>query len=1162
MYFILLIAIAMGQSMDQYITQSSGVELVTCDQSSTLLCNLCATNSAYKITDLDEFWIEDQLKSTCTKLQDLLSEFSSYVEAGSYFIALGNLTACVSASYPSKVEFEELYSDILSLQYSPISHPEIFQYKPTLQTIAAKANNGAGSGHYYTDLQLFYNDKSYYTLNSGVNLELTNYTELLKYQEGTVLYQGEAQLKGEMYAPFSIEIDYDREKYENFYVILDVNSRYQLGEWVDSLWPEGECSQVESPRGLNSIQILPVPHTNIIFNKQGEAMSMDSMISYVNVPDFALAPGMKIKNVSGALYIGQESCLLDVVGDWLANNDTFELKIHTYKEAHFNATAYLKNDDESMTVSELERLLSSLYFDAKPIIPRYKEDATKLYQLLYPTSLIKPRLDFYFEPEVSIRVHSSSSIYSKEDSSLDMFIGRVEGAVESVLILTSISSDALKSLESNLYKIETTGLTLHSHLIISSTASMNISTLPAYIYNSNSLPYEYQAGVFLRSKVKQNSDCEYNELCSIYDMNSLEPKEAVVMSEYYPSRFIFSGEIGDITLSKDIQLVDNNIKLPINPDESVYISGKFDLEGDSKDTLSFIYNITQISGDAFMTAKLQQEWVSAFDIENLEVYSLTLHADLDSEGEFHSSSMKGYASLGCVELDNAWPGEIIVSMSPANYSLNYFTMELKPNSYLDSLCAVANITEPSNLASALEFSAGAVLDYSLEDHENVQAGYSLSANVKYLDIPAYLEYHSSELNSAFYATLELPDFTMAYGNIKVYADDNEKISGVINAENNSSYGYMTGNVSLIGMKDRINLRLSDDLFSFDISGFPFGGIFEMGFNATAEFYTKIDTALFTLNGMLSHANVTKLENDTRTNIQNWIDAGVSVLEDIEAQIKEQNDTVNYLEQELCTQPCPKKLTCISEPYKQCIEYAVTTQCVSSKTGCSNIDLFCIDEETSCQSYSSRCIKYDKKLPNVCAEYESVCDSYITVCKQYNATCTDYIEGGCSRYEYIEHEDDCINYEFKCENSDIEDVSCTSKCEHNQDKYEYALSNLKRLKNWNRQTRDDLGGFRYLKYIISGSLFNITAHSSTYNIRSSGIGPRDLSMHFEYEIPDLNSFNGTTANSTITWNFFDYVEVLNSLTQQVKEDIIQFSNAKLSEDLSTKQPQEVAYENMN
>lgn len=1152
----------MGQSMDQYISQSSGVEQVTCDQSSTLLCDLCTSTSAYKITDLDEFWIEGQLKSTCIKLQDILNEFSSYMESDSYFIAVGNLTACVSASYPSKVEFEELYSDFLSLQYHTISHPEIFQYNPTLQTIAAKANNGAGSGHYYTDLQLFYNDKSLYTLNSGVNLELTNYIELLKYQEGTVLYQGDAQLKGEMYAPFSIEIDYDREQYESFYVVLDVNFRYLLGEWVDSLWPEGECSQVESPRGLNSIQKLPVPHTNIIFTNQEEIMSMESMISYVDVPDFALAPGMKIKDVSGALYIEHESCLLNVVGDWVANNDTFELTIHTYKEAHFNATAYFKNGDKSMTVSELEQLVSSLYTDAKPIIPLYKEDASDLYQLLYPTTLIKPRLDFYFEPEVSIRVQSSSSIYSKEDSSLEMFIGRVEGAVESVLILTSISSDAFKTMESSLYKIEATGLTLHSYLIISSTARMNISTLPAYIYNSDNLPYEYEAGVFLRAKVKQNSNCEYNELCSIYDMNSLQPKEAVVMSEYYPSRFIFSGEIGEITLTKDIQLVNNYIKLPISPDESVYISGQFELEGDSNDTLSFIYNITQISGDAFMIAKLQQEWMSAFDIDNLEVYSLTLHADLNSEGEFESSSMKGYASLGCEEVDNAWPGEIIVSMNPSNYSLSYFTMELKPNDYQDSLCAVANITEPSNLASGLEFSAGAILDYSTEDRENIQAGYSLSANVKYLDIPAYLEYHSSELNSTFYATLQLPDFTMAYGNIKVYANDNEQVSGIINAENNSAYGYINGNVSLIGMKDRINLRMYDDLFWFDISGFPFGGIFEMGFNATAEFYTKLDTALFTLNGMLSYMNVTKLENDTRINIENWIEAGVAVLEDIEAQVKEQNSTVNSLEKELCTEPCPKQITCISEPYKQCIEYAVTTQCVSSKTGCSNTDLTCIDEETSCQSYSSRCVNYDKKLPNVCAEYESVCDSYITVCKQYNATCTNYTEGGCSQYEYVEHEDDCINYEFTCETSEIEDITCKSKCEHNEDKYEYAQSNLDRLMDWYRQTQNDLGGFRYLKYIYTGDLFNITSHSSIYRIQSSGIGPRDLSMHFEYEIPDLNSLNCTSANSTISWNFFDYVEVLNSLTQQTKQDIIKYSNGKLSEDLSTKQPQEVAYENMN
>lgn len=1152
----------MGQSMDQYIKQSSGVKLTNCQDSSSLLCDLCSTTDTYKVTDLSEFWIEGQLKSTCKNLQQLLKEFSSYMESDEYYVALGNLTACVSASSPSSVDFEELYSDFLSLDYHSISHPEIFEYKPVLQTIAAKANNGAGSGHYYSDLQLFYINKQYYQLNSGVNLELSYYTEYLQYQEGTVLYQGNAQLKSDLYAPFTIQIDYDRTQLQTFYVVMDVNHRYLLGEWVDSLWPEGQCSQVETPRGLNSIQKLTVPHTNIIFTQNEDEMTMQEMLSYVEVPDFAIAPGIKIHDVTGTLSIRTEDCSLDVVGKWQSYGDILELNIRTFREDHFNATAYLTNDDNSMSLKQLENIIYSLYTDAKPIIPRYNEEDSKLQQLLYTTTLIQPRLDFYFEPEISIRIQSSSSIHSKADSHLDMFIGRVEAAIETVLILSQINSDALESISSNLENIESTGLSFYSVILISSTSKIDIQTLPAYIYTSGSYPYEYEAGIYLEARIKQNKQCEYNELCSIYGTNSQKPKEAVVKTEYYPTRFIFSGDVGEITLTKHIQLVNNSIKIPLEPDQSVYISGNFDIQGDSSDNLRFACNITHVSGDAYMTGRLKNQWHSAFDIENLEVFSLTLHANVNGEGDVEKSSMKGYASLGCQETSNAWPGEIVASLSPSNYTLNYFTMELKSNDYKDSLCAISNITEPSNLASALDFPAGATLNYAYEDHDSMKSGFSLSANVLYLDIPSSLQHSTSQVNSTFYASMKLPDFTMGYGNIKVNADEVGNVLSSLYAEQNRTYGYINGNVSMFGMQDRMNLHLDDSLFWFEISGYPYGGIFDMGFNVTAEFNKKLDTALFSLNGMLSLANVTKLENDTRTNLVNWISSGITVLDEIEAQINIQNLTVTSLQKDLCIDPCPTRSTCIQKPIKKCIEYAVTTQCIANKTGCASIDLSCTEELTVCESYSTRCISYDKKLPNVCSEYETICETYQTVCKEYSSNCTNYIEGGCSAYEYIEHEEDCLNYEFTCENQDIEDVSCRSKCEHNEDKYENAVKELEKLKLLYRDTVDDLGAFRYLKYMTTEDLFSLVTHALYLEISSSGIGPRDMNIHFVYEIPDLEVMEGVNEESTIAWNFFDYVEVLNSLTQQVKEDIIKHCKTKqMSDDLSTKQPREVAYENI-
>jgi len=276
----------------------------------------------------------------------------------------------------------------------------------------------------------------------------------------------------------------------------------------------------------------------------------------------------------------------------------------------------------------------------------------------------------------------------------------------------------------------------------------------------------------------------------------------------------------------------------------------------------------------------------------------------------------------------------------------------------------------------------------------------------------------------------------------------------------------------------------------------------------------------------------------------------------ENNLDDQETVVSQSESKQCTEPCPTEEICTSPVTSSCVDYSYGMDCIQNSTACDSVSVLCYSYTVYCLEETTYCVSYEKNMPNVCKEYKTECVSTVDTCNEWHLDCVGEQTGNCEVIDFIST-GECAETAFRCEMKEVPEMQCESSCEYEKLVLEDEYKRLEYYQNISIETESELGGFRNLSDFEN--LIDIKRGNFELELYESGIGPGDIEFTFDLSVPDISTNTMADISITVTWNFFNSDENLDSLMYEVKKAIIDMSNSTLTYDLLEKSPLEVYLE---
>jgi hypothetical protein len=1132
----------------------------SCDSYETL-CRLCNATEAYEVQDTNNFAVGGWLTKTNQLFKDILQDLEADFDSANYTIATGDHLCVAAWNVTGSVDYADLFERTLDVEYHKTQVPEIFsETEFELEQVDFKVHRGEGSRYYYEAIQAYFDAQATAQINNLTSLNLSHAFYNLTEEYGLVNYTGSA-LVGNISTDFFIEATVQREKNDAFTAVILAYNKHTVANWTGNLTNQTSCAELQSVSGLDSVVRLAVQRTEVHFvHNDGEMQARDYATS-VKVPSFTVAPGIKVKNPKGSVYILDSTCTASISGDWTQGKQ-FGIELEMYTTASFNATAWVAEDPPSLTLEEVQSLLvDQLYPDPRSIIPQYVNDTSDLEAKLLKVTFEDPSIYLSFDPEVSLRVSGVTTWVSDTDSRSEVMVTRLKGLQSTIAVKTEAgdyigylynSSSAHRSLDS----VETQLLTATTTVDVDEESKLK----PSLFDLSNST---VKAGITVQQvRYDPSSYCEDLEFCSILTSYITEGF-IKVNGTCYPSGAELSRKIDTIDLGSHLELKFAKFRRNYRtPDAVEWITGALSFYGDSKTLLTFHSNVTENLDQAFLEGLLTEPWTDAFDYPGLTVLDLVLKASLDSEGEVEDSSMSGLCQLGNCTDDQCWDGYVRASVNPNDYLSNQLILEMEPAETELVFSVLLDTDTPPQLFTTFDFYSGLVVEYAYKSSDDIEEGVEFTGNVGFLGVPGYLEATNDNSTETFHGVVLMTEFFLGHKNVEVLPND-DSLYAEFTGDKTSASSTLYGKLRFWYVQEEAELHFNDtDFYSTDVSGNYFEGLYDFAVSLHGKVSEDIEESEVRVQGRLTEQDEEELTEAIEQALQYWVSQGNTALNTSSQNAKTSQHEADDLKRQMCTEACPNVTKCSQLSDWVCAERAYNTTCIEYGQSCGNLTTECKDTATECMSSHSECTSYySSGLGDECLTYETVCDTELTTCQHWKESCS-VVEGeACTVYELHELEEGCINWRLQCDEVVEEDGLCRQNCDFVERLYNRAEENAQNYSEADNRTQADMEGFTELAdYEV---LFKMNRTSLDRLLDEEAIGASEVWMSVfgyvaalgseeEYELVELS----------IAWNFFDREDNNRRLAKAAKQAVVDNSGGKLDGRLASKSAVEVMNENLS
>mmetsp|Transcript_8398 Transcript_8398/g.16722 ORF Transcript_8398/g.16722 Transcript_8398/m.16722 type:complete len:1180 (+) Transcript_8398:4214-7753(+) len=1117
------------------------------------VCSYCNGTYAYRVSKQTATNVDPLTPEEHEQLQEVIDDFQAYLQSAEYVaVASGNDTCVAAYNIRDDVDVHSMYENFTGKAYPNVSSIELFDLTEdelTLRYIGAKYD-GADYSNYTVKADA--NETG--TAGCCTTFHCTSVT--LKETDGAsdVIYSGTVYYtteNGTYSTGFNISSSEYREEGDTYTVSIEIGGKYTYKEWNDMIDYQANCSGVERPVNMSSLDNLPITHVDLFMETIDGASTITLVESYFDSLSFSGGYGFYLFSNEGMAVIRTENhtCYNAFVGNWTLGNFTYSATYLNKDTGYYFADARLM-DRGNMTIREIQdNLVSYLFLDPNLILPEYEATQSKTAEVLWATVIVDPYVKILYETGVDTQLKvSGEGDLATVDSQIEVRVARVEGVV------TGLSS--FFQVEEAVYLEEDPAFERTDQSVLVASNPVDFTAYP-FMQPTEAANYTYvDAGYWYEVTLFMTENCTNSDFCLLVQ-NGLETKtDSLILrgSEESDTTFLAT-ELSTIVLKSGLKFKEDAFVYDFSSSQ-IFILGASTLRGDSVEVLRFIGNITDVDTKSYFKVVTEKLWYSAFDIEQLTVTGLTIKGNLTADLEISDSSARGQVLMGTdCDVQDCPAGEIQVWLNGSDYTNNQFRARFENYTAMTFFNAFSdyNFTSSEEVPyqlSTVDPTNGFTLDYAYPTNTVTDLkGFLIQGNITYFGVPSALNSSASSLSSDHIdLSFEMSDFTAGSGNIKVLNG-----SGFLSTDSDAYYTteYITGTVVFADLTATTNLTVSETGISCSLEGKVYGGLYEAEVVFTAGNETSIETATFSGEFYIDDSELDDLEDAVRRELNEWIQTGLKALNQSKGWVKDAMEPVKELEPFLCVEnvACGKRQECSRTSYVTCKQYTVKPECVSEGNACKSVSLTCSESETICSVTKADC------------EGEDCCETSVTVCHEWSESCTDATNDNCKYFELDYDLESCDRMELSCSLEDIEEQACLQKCKRTQYMHERAIENYNNEQDGYHQSQVDLQGFRSMQDIIhrdfeTSSLIEFIRIKATRTLDEAGIGPNDWTYVLEGKALSLLTEKLEDFSVTLTWDLFDDEVNERSLLKASKSAIVRLSDGELSEELGSVSPFEL------
>lgn len=484
-------------------------------------------------------------------------------------------------------------------------------------------------------------------------------------------------------------------------------------------------------------------------------------------------------------------------------------------------------------------------------------------------------------------------------------------------------------------------------------------------------------------------------------------------------------------------------------------------------------------------------------------------------------SNKAQGTCSFISILNSWNGIFSLSLNYTDYTNSSYTCQLDPATNDVVFKFLADMQVIDELAAGFEFPYGL--------HLTLNTSYFISGIGYFLSIPMSFVSVTPYIPNALVLTLTPNNFYTGFYNI--YASN---LLGTIEVSSSYSKGQISGNIDIWGIKSPGTIFIEENYMDLQITGFIFSGSYNVDIYLTTNI-TDFTSCIWNASFSIGPEDIVKISEEVMVNIEHWVFVGLATLNESENAVIEAQSLVNQSFQNLCSESCPVIKTCTTPLTLQCTEKAIYYECIEYlpvceiTIQCTSVQVICIDEACT-------------KTAELCLEYEDLCETGEDL--------------DCQTIEVKEIGVECLGYEMTCDEKLLFEESCVQQCEFLQDKYEMSLLEYDMVYGAYLETLEELSGFTELSISMLCEIIDVRTE---FQIDMVGLSQKDLPF-----VIDLKYYsNGELLQVALPamWNFKLTSINVSMLTGIIIQLIVKDMD-KLTDDLFTKTPREVYYENYN
>ncbi|CAG9313820.1 unnamed protein product [Blepharisma stoltei] len=1127
-----------------------------CSTTSTLyikeVCDLCSASTVYVISSANATIIDAYDQETQDRVQFVLTDAEDYMPDAKYYaVSINDTHACMSASkFIEDANYTLMFNYYLDMDPISVFVPEIFDIggSSSLEYISTTYNES------YDYFALNYNAPDSATVSETVIYNLQRMYSYFIFQEGKNLYTGTCDI-GESdnvtTVEFSIETPYDRQYGESFNAVFIIADTYGAYDWTTNIEPDNKCWSIDPPSGISSLEnmIVSGSYQEFVYSSQAKNMAVQKTYTSYEIPNWSLAPEINLENATGEFINDDHEsfCEYEIAAEWNYLNYTIEMELNSDSDTNqveISGTFLNAN----ITMQEIETDFYQVFFsEDTEMFPEFFPNTPNLVQRLQNKVLSAPKIKIYLSDEISYNIYGESG--DKEET--EVIAGRGNSSILSVINSYAYGSEMLKE----------NGVEIIKSSIYTSTETIDIQDYSFMSSLLDSGRENWDQGAIVEISAQFNQNCENNDFCSLLQKYAVPEGERILdVNGYVVNNTVYlDSSIQNIPLSDDVEFEDAGLAAEYTDyGITLMIKGAFDLQVDSKTALKFIGKIKQgEQGDAILEVQSKSVWENAMDVENLLVAGLTMNGTVDGDGIVYNTTTFGSAFIG----EKCWnkrsidesclEGEIDMDLSLESYLNNTFSL------------SVYNITTADffNYFGGYEFSDSDPMPLPMEclafpvgihiSHSYESPVFVLTGDAEYCGILGELDGKTDSFTSGvFDIEIDLFDFEFANENAQM-----SDATGYLSTDRSvgKSEGFIYGVLEAFFLEDRTNIYINEGYFA-SLAGFLYDGIYRVDAHLIGTRNSSIESSEFESEFVMEKGDTKDIEAVSRDSLQDWVDRGQYVINFADKYMGNLTRDFSDLKEIQCEteKSCPTKKICPDGTYEECKSYP-NTQICEGGSGCSDVELVCVESESVCMKTWKNCKNDDCE----CLSTVNVCKKWKTQCNQESSEC---------RNKAIDKDySDCERYETTCDEQDTYDLQCQTECDWNRYLYEEGEKKYKSYKHGYENSLKELRGFESITEVTENEIETekLIDIKKIYTVRqlNDNVGPSNFYFTVNTDTINLETEYFGSNIFEVEWNFYQNTDNEDRVLGKFKEYIVEHSEGLLDEDLVIKDPVEIVLENI-